>query len=507
MHHYQALGFKNHPFAQSNADEEPELDQYFVRPRYFDAVIGDPDRPSSCVVFGPRGGGKTAQRRMLQTVSTGNGFLAVTYDRFDNLLKKKASEVTLQGHLENIISRILVSYLSELSKHKDLAASLSDHQRELIAGFAQTYLKSMTGSELNDILRELKAFPDVAKEFWAKNVNLIEPVIGFITKWLGLPSIKIPRTRKSVPSPDLGSHKSQLEALLELIKPLGFKSIYILVDKIDETPLTNNDASATYDLVRPLLVDLELLSLKGYAFKFFIWDKVEDFYRKGDARPDRISIYNLRWERANLEKLLSERLKVFSDGRVTSLQQIAPDVPNADALACMFANLSPRNLIGLGNSILSVQAEMNSGSNVISAEAFDKGLTEFCEKYVRDTYEASVPLKEVQRVGKEIFTASFAATSVFKISLNAAREKISNWAKTGMVKTIGTVKVATSNKPINLYCIADPCMVRLLYRSEPLAKIVPEMWRECKNCRADNFFTLALFEGRDPTCHECGKNL
>ena len=38
---YESLGFAQHPFSKTNADEEEFLHEYFVPPPYFDAIIGD----------------------------------------------------------------------------------------------------------------------------------------------------------------------------------------------------------------------------------------------------------------------------------------------------------------------------------------------------------------------------------------------------------------------------------------------------------------------------------
>lgn len=57
------LGFTNDPFAKVNADEEERLEEYFIEPPFFKAVQGIPHDPKSYIVFGPRGGGKTALKR------------------------------------------------------------------------------------------------------------------------------------------------------------------------------------------------------------------------------------------------------------------------------------------------------------------------------------------------------------------------------------------------------------------------------------------------------------
>ncbi len=80
---YETLGFSKHPFSKTNADEEPDLASYFVPPPYFDAVIGDSSSPSASVILAPRGAGKSALRRMVESNSLDHKFLAVTYDRFE----------------------------------------------------------------------------------------------------------------------------------------------------------------------------------------------------------------------------------------------------------------------------------------------------------------------------------------------------------------------------------------------------------------------------------------
>jgi hypothetical protein len=60
------VGFESDPFASTSAADEPLIDQYFVEPPFFPAVIGDPKSRKSNIVFAPRGGGKTAQKIMIE---------------------------------------------------------------------------------------------------------------------------------------------------------------------------------------------------------------------------------------------------------------------------------------------------------------------------------------------------------------------------------------------------------------------------------------------------------
>jgi hypothetical protein len=505
MQFFQILGFTHHPFAHTNADEEPDLDKYFVRPKFFDAMIGDPERPVSSVVFAPRGGGKTAQRRMIENISQSQNFLAITYDRFDEITKPRSLEAARDTHLEAIIARVFVSYLTALAALPAAVDSLSNSDRELIASFAAKYLKNMTGSQLRDLLREVRSLSVAAKDFWETNTTLIEPILGFVGKWLGLPKLKFPRSTKK--GLELGPHKSQLEALYGLVRKVGFKSIYVLIDKVDETPASNNDAKATYQIVKPLLVDLELLGLKGYCFKFFLWDAAEQYYRDGDARPDRITIYKLTWDRKLLQNLLAERLRAYSNGQHASFASVAPDVTTPDELMALLANQSPRSLISIGNSILAAQAESDPNSKVVVEAAFDAGVIDYCDKHVRDSYGQHGPLREILKVGQEVFTTNHCATNVFKISVNGAREKIQSWTRAGLVVEAGTVKVLTSNKPVNVYCIVDPCVVRLIHRVRPLKEVARNRWHVCSKCGKDNFFDASTVLDFEPSCINCQQPL
>ena len=56
------LGFRDNPFAQYVAENEPDIEQYFVRPPYFDEVATRGHARRSLVVFGARGAGKSATR-------------------------------------------------------------------------------------------------------------------------------------------------------------------------------------------------------------------------------------------------------------------------------------------------------------------------------------------------------------------------------------------------------------------------------------------------------------
>ncbi len=81
------------------------------------------------------------------------------------------------------------------------------------------------------------------------------------------------------------SLRFHFERLVVAAQALGYTSVYVLVDKIDEIDITSTDASAAYEFIRPLVNDLPTLDAVGVAFKFFLWDRIEDDYRSGRRPP------------------------------------------------------------------------------------------------------------------------------------------------------------------------------------------------------------------------------
>ena len=135
---FNNLGFDSNPFQSTNADDEDRLDKYFIPPPYFDSVWGNPEKPKSSVVFAPRGGGKTAQRKMIEFESQRNGkVLCVNYSRFD--FSKKIQSITLSDHLGKIIQIIVIGILTKLNENPKLGEYLNANLSHLHASFAHYF--------------------------------------------------------------------------------------------------------------------------------------------------------------------------------------------------------------------------------------------------------------------------------------------------------------------------------------------------------------------------------
>lgn len=508
MAFFNNLGFTAHPFIKTNADEEENLEDYFVPPPFFDAVIGDLHHPSSCVVLAPRGSGKTAQRVMVEKWSRTHQVLAISYDRFEFAKGQDLSGVSLTYHCRNIITRILVAYLSYLSEYPDLLKHLNPSLKKTLSVFIHSYLGNITGNDLQQILSELKSLPERFKDFWRQNVGVLESLVNLLLRKYGLEPIDLPEVQQEQKKLS-ETYKHQLEILLELVIGIGFKSIYILIDKVDESEKTGTDSQKTYQLIQPMLRDLDFLGLKGYGIKFFVWDKIEPFFRD-DARPDRVPQYQLQWTRASLENMLARRLSAFSNNRITGFKQIvSKDIDyNIDSALCLLANGSPRNLIRICEKIFASQAEIDNNTTSISPSAIDRATIEMAIQLSTETYGVDI-LRDLQRVGRELFTINYLANEVFKQSHeNTSRNKVAGWEKSGLMKQIGSVYLERGKRPANFYYVADVALARVQQRAISFQQFFEDRWIVCGNCHADNMMDISLFpEGNDPICMNCGQTL
>lgn len=502
---YNGLGFDDNPFQFTNADEEERLADYFIPPPYFATVIGNPEKPSPSIVFAPRGGGKSAQRRMIELEANKLDILSVTYDRFEFSRDENLESVSLMYHLDNIITRVLLGILYKIDSLSLTDSSFHAEEREFIRGLCQQYLGHLTQQELVGAIKSLRSFEDKIR---IKVKEYISPISGFIN--LILTAHNIPTINFDVAGPKQvrldQSQKYNLEQLGRLAKSLGFKSVYILIDKVDETQYTGNDSGASYKLIESLIRDLELLSISGYCFKFFLWDEIKPYHIKY-ARPDRVQEFDLNWEFRKIKEALSKRLDAFSKGKITSLSQITGFPTANDFITNMvlfFSNNSPRDVVRICQEICARQIEIDSNSNAISMDAVYQGIDSYCLKRTNELIDSS-KLRDLKKLRKLDFTINYVASNILKIGNQAASGKIQGWISSGLVKKIGEKKVNTSYRPVYHYAVVDVRLARVIFEELSILDFVVQKIERCSRCWE---VVIRDYEASEEyTCHSCGNNI
>lgn len=472
------LGFTLDPFATTNADEEERLEDYFVAPPFFSAVYGQPDNPKSAIVFAPRGGGKTALKRKIELASADESYLCVTYNAF-NIADRALKDIDSAYHLNNLVELVLVAVIT--AAHVKGVTQLDNTHRHLLYLLTKAHLSDIDQAELKQAIRNVKTFSDQAKDVWNAFTGPIGVVINSLLENIGLGSTEIQKFEEQ--GGQLGGYIDRLRVLQSMAQTLGYSSIYILVDKVDENALTGS-ADHSYKFIAPILTDLQLLEIGGYAFKLFLWNLMLDDYREV-ARPDRVKYYSLEWNYVQIRYMLSERLKAHSNGRISSFADIlAEPLPfDLDVFIAILAQGSPRNMVRIGKEILDQQSELNSGAHKVSLEAVHQGLLQIANNISHETFSDTI-VKDLQRTKRCDFTIRHVYSIVFKFTQPAGLSKVRGWQKKGAVIQLGTTQETEGAKPSNHYGIRDMLLARHVFSELSTPDFYQSKVRICPSCDA-----------------------
>jgi hypothetical protein len=488
------LGFELDPFAKTNADEEELLKSYFIEPPFFKAVYGDLSTPKSAVVFAPRGGGKTALKRMLEISSLTDNFLCVTYNQF-GVAGLKLKDVDLQYHFRNVARLLLVAILSATAEKG--IDSLSSDDRHFIYLLTKEYLSEIDVTELKAAIQSVQNISDKAKEWWNKFTGPIGVVLNALLVKIGLGTAEIERF--STAGGKLGQAIDQINLLGQMAIKLGYRCVYVLVDKVDENALTGV-ASSSFQFIAPLVSDLQVLELPSFGFKFFLWDMLMDDYR-AVARPDRVKYYTLRWEVAQLAEMLSRRLKAHSADRVASLGAISAldSREKIDYTIALFSQGSPRNTIRICKEILDQQSEIDSSSRELSSEAIVRGLAVFAKNYTNEILQDGI-IRDLQKMRRADFTVKYVYTDIFRFTQQAGMTKVRSWQDAGVVEQIGAIQETRGARSSNHYGVSNLLVLKHMF---PELNVFDLMARKIRVCSCGQVLVRDWDRTAENACHNC----
>jgi hypothetical protein len=142
---FERLKFTDNPFATYVAENEPHIEQYFVRPPYFDEVSTTGSACRSIVLFGARGAGKSATRMAFykdvwsRWQTEGKAPLAVVLDDYSRIAPKAGLDVDLGAFVLEVgyltIEAILL-WLAALEDNDrvEILGSLTSDEEALVIG-------------------------------------------------------------------------------------------------------------------------------------------------------------------------------------------------------------------------------------------------------------------------------------------------------------------------------------------------------------------------------------
>ena len=500
----ERLGFEANPFQFMNADDEPRLNQYFVDPPYFASVYGDPSWPAPCMVFAPRGAGKSAQRKMVEMRAPTDTVLCITYDSFRNPTRRRLVDMTLADHLLNVARVAVVGLLTWIGERRRVVRALDDNERQALRALALGLLSAVTQAELRSALNSLRNLSTTAKELWNEHGWAVNAVLSSINIAAGGPGGVLPQAdvREGMEE-EAGEH---LDAIGRLARKVGLQAIYVLVDRVDETQETTADHAAAYQMIAPLMHELRVLEMSPFAFKFFLPDYILPFFQQAGGRSDRIRDYQTQWTNTELGRMMTRRLAAHSEGRVDSLEALLT-VPRGERPALVqltihFAQKSPRDLVRIWGRAVDEQLRFDAPSRGISQQAVVGGIDRFCRERAEELATAST-VRDLKRVARVDFTVSEVASDVFHVSTNAARAKIQGWENRGIVKHIGDLP-ARRGRPLHHYGVVDVRVARAMFPDVGLAQFFRAKARLCPNCESWVLWDFDAPGEREEACVECG---
>ena len=500
----ERLGFEANPFEFTNADQEPKLNEYFVHPPYFASVYGEPSQPASCMVFAPRGAGKSAQRKMVEMTAPADAVLCITYDNFRNPSRRRLLDMTVHDHLLNVARIAVVGLLTWIGDNRGTVRRLQPNEREALRAIALGLLSAATQAELREGLDSLRNLSTRAKELWNEHRWALGAILSSIGIAGGGAGGTLPEADVRQPADEQPGER--LDAIGHLATTLGLQAMYVLVDRVDETQETEASHDAAYHMIAPLLHELRVLEMAPFAFKFFLPDYILPFFQQAGGRSDRIRNYQTRWTNSELGHMMTRRLGAHSDGRVASLGTLLP-VPESERsplvdLTIYFAQKSPRDLIRIWGRAVDEQLRIDASSAGISEQAVEAGIDTFCHERAEEVATAAV-IRDLRHVRRVDFTVSEVASDVFHVVANAARQKIQLWENRGIVKRIGDIPAARG-RPQHHYGVVDVRVARSVFPDVALERFLAHKARLCPECESWLLRDFDAVGDHEETCVECG---
>ncbi len=421
-------GFHNgqNPFATVEAERETGLKTYFIRPPFFDQIVGSAGDPRTSFVFATRGAGKTACRLMIQRECLPNDLsadiLAVPYTDF-SWLEQLTEPVSLHHHLEQILRAGLAAIWATIVRKPTLFHDMPDEQRALLRGLVQLYHPALLAPY--QVLRRLRALGALPQDKQV-DISAIEQAIqhGQLRETLQpLQPRNVPPdsqagvwlafvdTAPLTPSTTDATHLLCNE-LAELAWAVGARAVYVLFDGVDEHHLTAENPDFLTKVLTPLTRELRVLhrherdmpsdERAGLAFKFFLPQVLYSPFRDQHLfRTDLISSWRIKWSDAGLMSLLKARLQAFSASKIQNLDQLADPESKGklDQWLVERAYGSPRNLLKLGHLLLERHCRQNPDPE---SELNYRLLTEV-EKEFEERFGRLVPPLRVDEAHHRVF--------------------------------------------------------------------------------------------------------
>ena len=233
-----------------------------------------------------------------------------------------------------------------------------------------------------------------------------------------------------------------LDFLIACSKSLGYKSIIVLFDKIDEFQKLSGDLDRITKFALEILTDTELLLSDKIAIVFSLWSEIQRSLNVQGVRFDKFRPVDIRWSKEDLIPLINKRLLYFSDNKIVpvTFESLIKD-PRDQALVLKLADCSPRSLIMLLSTIYN-EPGCSKDQIAFNKTAISNGTLRFCRTF---DFESLRPSKlgrrndyynwinRILRIRKTTFSISD-INGVFRQKSPTSQKHIEEMVKLGLIK-------------------------------------------------------------------------
>jgi hypothetical protein len=173
------------------------------------------------------------------------------------------------------------------------------------------------------------------------------------------------------------STRELLEKFFDIIHSIEFEAMFILVDNVDGLSKTNRKPQFCANLLGELVGTTSLMSIDQVYFKFFLPLDTKPYMDKFQAfETQRVRSIIVEWGEDELHKVLQERLKAATNGRVDTVAAISvPEIQGkVDAELVQKAQV-PRDLVNSGRKLFRKYNRKGVVETLLTEEDFHSVLT------------------------------------------------------------------------------------------------------------------------------------
>lgn len=478
---YQNIGFSSYPFRDKTAEKENTKD-LFIKPINYTILQDAFCSSQTCIINGNRGTGKTIIEKDLEEKRDMKSLTCIITN-FESV----ALTDNILDFYSLILQNITQSFLIYLIKNKKTHKKLNKDDRIFISFLIMKYGDNITNSQLRQQIESVQLNPfkriiNIFSKPFTSTLNYgATAATNFgnelLTKYFGsyFPSVNEKQIKEIFPeihfnvTNDFKSIEisySLLDKSLETISRIIGKPPIIFMDKFDEDIRIENDSETLATFTKELLCDNNLLLNPNIQLIISMWTIAFSII-SSNFRRSKHYVYDITWNREQLEKVLNQRISVFTNHKITDYKCLFRDLTEED-LSSIFAlsNSNPRDLWDILDNIFYAQFEIDKTSHTISHEAIIKGLHSFVAKF--SFYEYYPKKKNARKNTNDVYSY-LKHLLTLKDTLEFTCEELRDAASTGGSTSnyitgmmgIGLVSKTDTKGPFGsvIYSINDPKVI------------------------------------------------